>query len=476
MNGRLLLLTLILATALPSAGFAGDPIAEADRHVEALRGTNLPADTALVKQALREMLDHVQALQETVEGIEDPGLQRRGRIRLGAGMAEMARALMGTPCPPELDPEQCSIFTGLLREQSAPVLQQAKAQLEPIAPEDLEPHDRRMQRRALRLIDVLGGGAETPEERQDPADPPPPPDWAPDAQSRPAREGEHALVWADAWFSTHLGEGGQRVRTRSWEEGRSGHLGEVWTVRVAGRQGDRIEVELGAIDYESHCRAAAPLSPAFEVRLLVAEDDLAPVLTTSFERTWPDGTAVALRRGVPVGEGMVRFDDLLLPLPGLDEAVAGTTYRPPTPRPAQGGGGWLTSDAVLTLGDRPVAFTGRRSVKASIWATTRDGVHLATLVEACGSVTVRSDQAPHDSADGVLSRLDQSRAKHLVRAGTPLYWPDRSPAGRLARDHVFYGDALGGGELRCAELAFGDQQAEASLRVCVDAGDVFPVN
>ena len=459
----LTLLALLLATG---PVMAADRLAEMDRYVQELQGWRFPAGGQPTAGQLSELVELLGELRRLSDR-PPPGHADEVRLRLGEGFLQVARALLEVPCPTGLDASACAEYQDLLREQTDPMLLQAEVHFDGVDPAKMPRWDRVRLLEAYQQLALLRG------EPTDSMDPPALPDEAPESID-PVR---YSLVWADARFVTHRDGSGQELRDREWFDGRDAHLGEVLLVRVVGAADQFTEVEVVPAAGWRHCRADTPIDPAYQVRLLVLPTDLAPVLTTTFEHRWEDGTSVSVRPGAPTAEGRVALDGLVVTLPELPPVQVGVDYlAPPRWRGPQRDLGPLPGTANPTLGGRSVSIVGPRPPAVEAWD---DGAGLATFAGPCGTAVVHSDQGPTPGEpEGVVGTLARLSTRRKAVAGTRLYWPDGSVAGTLGTDRTFAEDQLAGLGYRCFATPFGTHREghrRPDLRLCIEEEDLSPV-
>lgn len=233
-------------------------------------------------------------------------------------------------------------------------------------------------------------------------------------------------------------------------------------LRVLGVQGGWVEVENPGSDEVAahHCRdPLAGLDP-FRLRFFVSADALAPVLARRFTHRYPDGTAIDLLPGLPLGGGPPgmqtsrrAFGSLTARLPPA--AIALSYPAAPAPAVARFR---QAADAAASAEGSEIVIGGARlragphSVVTgqAIAATPRrtGGAVLIDLADRCALVTARA--APEDvGAFGIGgaavaggTQMEGHVTDHDSRylyPGVELFWEDGSPAGtaRSARryDH-----------------------------------------
>jgi hypothetical protein len=160
-------------------------------------------------------------------------------------------------------------------------------------------------------------------------------------------------------------------------------------MKVVATHGEFVEVEV--ID-DAQC-AATKISKNDDItklHLYVKRADLAPALVKPFDKTFADGTHIALKPGValvPAAEGRyvaaVRGRAVELEIPSASVGHAYTVDRPSAL--AIGAQDYeIAAGARTTLGDRAVAFDGLHASKIETKAATT----LVTFEDRCTAVTV----------------------------------------------------------------------------------------
>jgi hypothetical protein len=463
---RRALLTVVAVLLMASSARAEGRLAEMDRHLQDLRTAAVSTGSEPTQQQLLRIVEQLGELRRLSDQ-PPPWLVDETRLRLGEGFLEIARALLGVPCPAGLDEQECTPFRDALVEQAEPMLQQAEVLLLGSEPSKLPEFDRvRLQEAYERLAELRGEPTRL-------SDPP----GLPDEQPLTAEPIRYSLVWADARFATHRNGTGHELRDREWFDGREAHIGEVLLVHVVGAAGQYTEVEVVPAEAWRHCSDDPPVDPAYRVRFFVLPQDLAPVLTTAFEHSWQDGTSVTLRPGVPVGDGKVALQGLVLPLPELPTIQVGLDYLPPERwrGPARDLGP-LPLPSNPTVAGRSVSTIGLWPPSAEAW---NEDVGLATFASPCGTAVVHSDRAPVAAEPGeIVGVLARMSTRQRAAEGTRLYWPDGSAAGEMAMDRTFTQEQLTGVGFRCFSTPFGRRREghrQPDLRLCIMEEDLSPV-
>ncbi len=226
---------------------------------------------------------------------------------------------------------------------------------------------------------------------------------------------------------------------------------------------------------------------AVDIAVWVQERDLAPVLVAPLDRRYEDGTSVALNPGAPILGERVWVDGYSLPVAPPPESV-GLLYRPVEPRPRSRAETSLVaaSTLVATLGgahvpwSRPVWNYAERPL-LSLTDEGDGGHHL--IVERCGTLEL-GFEGEYEALPpgGVLGGMagGSAQAGGSVAAGTPLLWPDGSPAGSVTEE-LWRADLLPGqGPMTCFAVGVGRElQAEGfrgdRAEVCVETSRIVAV-
>ena len=229
--------------------------------------------------------------------------------------------------------------------------------------------------RALALSVVLVPVVAVAESRVDP----------PGAGDAEALRG-NVLVWHDAAFYVEPSDAAATVHVATLTA-RKDLAGHVVPMHVLGTRGAFVEVEPAEADCTwSRFTTSDDLA---KLHLFVKRADLAPVVTKPFDKTFADGTHVALRPGVavvPEEDGVYAVslggDSLDVEIP---PASIGHAYTPERTKPVVvNAQDYAVAPATkATLGDRTVAITRHASAVDKRGATT-----LYTIDSRCAAVTV----------------------------------------------------------------------------------------
>ncbi len=244
---------------------------------------------------------------------------------------------------------------------------------------------------------------------------------------------DNVLVWHDAPLRTAPADDATALHVATLDGPRAERVGHVVPMHLVAMRGDYAEVELAG-DTGCTWTKLATNDDVGKLHLYVAKADLAPVLVKPFDKTFADGTRIALRPGVavvPTTGGRyalsVHGKTLEVELPG---ASVGTQYVPDKAKPAA----LTVRDVVLadgaqpTLGGQVVALGGLRTAGVDKHGDTA----LASLDERCVALTVsvaaKSLRTVDDEDDTIeggsgLGVLDL-RELDYVPALTPLSTPD----------------------------------------------------
>ncbi|MDI1434571.1 hypothetical protein [Polyangium sorediatum] len=211
------------------------------------------------------------------------------------------------------------------------------------------------------------------------------------------------LVWVDAPFYLAAMEDAPRLQLAKLDA-RKDHVAEAVPMRVVAAKGAFVEVEPlfldGAQNDVTNC-AWFHLRSQFDVerlRLFVKREDLAPVVTTKFTASYPDGSKIEVLPGAPIvpladGRSLVGFTFAWLPVV-LPAAAIGHAYVTPPKETRE------TFEPKFALHAKDVGFAETR-VPLRIWLMAP----LAATVEPkgaqvgfplsgpCGSATVLAAKA-----------------------------------------------------------------------------------
>lgn len=468
-------LLILSALAGPAVSAASPSLRALDREVQALRRAELPTEPAGAQAALKDLVERLGRV-DALLGDSSPADRDAALLRAGEGTLHAARAIAESPCPPALDAVQCALYSSLLAERAAPLLQKASKLLDAAGQGALSGGDRRR-------IEGLTGLRSRLEEAVEAA--PPAPSSRPPPE--PTRPGIHvakvaaplpsqwALVWRDAWFSGV----GQRLRARSGARG-PGHSA-LWLVRVLQERDEVLVVETGGpLRWDQHCQTDRPLPSAYRLRLQVSRSDVLPVLARALTLAAPGGEELRLERGSPVFDEGVLVGELLLPVSPPASVLALRYEATELPEPGPNGAGSISGEGLFFDG-RSVGFL-RESYNAEgrLHVAAHEGDRV-TVLNRCGRLTLRSSDVPAQEQSGLLGALlgDRDRSPLLqVAAGTVIHAPDGTPAGTLAEAITLPAHVLSEGPLRCTLLDFGSsgvhtaRGSESSLQICFDPKDV----
>ncbi|HEV7557499.1 MAG TPA: hypothetical protein VGO00_18675 [Kofleriaceae bacterium] len=260
----------------------------------------------------------------------------------------------------------------------------------------------------------------------------------------------NVLVWHDAAFYVEPSDAATTVHVATLTA-RKDLAGHVVPMHVLGTRGAFVEVEPTDVDCTwSRFTTSDDLA---KLHLFVKRSDLAPVVTKPFDKTFSDGTHVALRPGVavvPEADGVyaVSFggDDIDVEIP---PASIGHAYTPERAKPivvnAQDYA--LAPATKATLGDRPVRITRHASVVDKHDATT-----LYTIDSRCAAVTVAVPSGAVSAVDdgndtsvlteGRMGMIDV-RGSDYFPIATTLSTPSGIPVATAAKKIYLPGTGMG---------------------------------
>jgi hypothetical protein len=295
----------------------------------------------------------------------------------------------------------------------------------------------------------------------------------------------NVLVWHDAAFYVEPSDAAATVHVATLAA-RKDLAGHVVPMHVLGTRNGFVEVE-PATDIDCTWSRFTTTDDLSKLHLFVKRADLAPVLTRSFDKTFPDGTHVALRPGVAVVPEDNGIYAVSLAGDSVDVEIPpgsiGHAYTPERAKPvvvnAQDFA--LAPATKATLGDRPVSITRHASSIDKRGATT-----LYTLDGRCAVVTVAVPSAavsPVDDSDDALDLAEGHGAMIDVNGNdyfpiaTTLSTPSGIPIATAAKKIYLPGSGLG--KLACFDrrmwldtpstLAPDHDGVDDKLRLCAPA-------
>jgi hypothetical protein len=228
----------------------------------------------------------------------------------------------------------------------------------------------------------------------------------PAADPEGAADGEaisgSVLVWHDATFSTEPTDTAATLKLGALAKPRKERVGRVLPMRVVSTKGAYVEVEPAA-ELDCTWSRLATTDDVIHLHLFVKRADLAPVLARPFTKTFPDGTKLALKPGVPVvpaADGWyalaVGGNELAAEIPA---ASVGHSYKLDKPKPAGALAGHehlLAPHTTVKLGDRALALENLPAIGVEAKGDTT----LFTIEARCATITVAApSKAVHDSDD-----------------------------------------------------------------------------
>jgi hypothetical protein len=238
----------------------------------------------------------------------------------------------------------------------------------------------------------------------------------------------NVLVWHDAALYTAPAEDSTAIHLASLPGGRTEAVGHVVPMHVVATHGEFVEVELADGPGCTWTRLATNDDIA-KLHLFVKRDDLASVLVKPFEKTFADGTRIALKPGIAVvatSSGAyalsLRGHEVTAEIPA---ASVGYAYAPDKtkPRAMNLRDAALETAAKVKLGDQTVALGGLRV------GGVANG--LATIDDRCASLTVAVTDKSVKTVDEDDDTLEGSsglgvlgmRESEFIPALTPLATP-----------------------------------------------------
>jgi hypothetical protein len=475
-------LALLLAAGLSAqvalAGPYADELASMDATLADLQAMRLPADGKAAIEVLRAGVRDLEQLGAQAEAAGKAGSANH-RVcvltRLAEGYVAFFSALLDAPCPDGLTGESCDLYRGTLAERVA-AFGESSEKLERRIREELivagsgndklRGKETRRAKAAQAQLAVLRGLADAaaPGRPETPvlgalalpsevsfgspggavAHAPAPLPPRDDADAKPHAGDRYVQLRKTATLTS--GEEGGGVQLVPAAAPGEGPVPETLLARLLDTRGSRVLLELGAGDHRFHCHYDVPWEKAVRVYLWADLADLHPVTTGPVERSFPDGSGVALRPGALVVEEGVWADGLLLPL-DLPEDAVGVDYPESDAfgeRP-EGVSVLVGEAAMLSLGARrlprpPASYRDDGLVWTDSVGPGEDGV--VGFHSACGQITplAAAQRDPDLNGGGGLGGIFGSgpgtETRYRIPAGTALTWPDGGPAGVLAGDIV----------------------------------------
>jgi hypothetical protein len=206
----------------------------------------------------------------------------------------------------------------------------------------------------------------------------------------------NVLVWQDAAFYTDASEAAPMIHVATLAHR---DIGKVIPMHVLSIKGAFVEVEPANID----CGQAqlATSDDIGKLRLFVKRADLAPVLSKPFAKTFPDGTKVALKAGLPVlptTDGMATFavngNELTAEIPAAQIAHSYTFVTDRSAMNVSDRGFEVAPNTTVTLGERSASLGG---AVASV--ERRGDKALLSIEDRCASVQVNAPTKSVRDAD-----------------------------------------------------------------------------
>jgi hypothetical protein len=239
----------------------------------------------------------------------------------------------------------------------------------------------------------------------------------------------NVLVWHDAALYLEPADDAQSMHVAKLDAAREQRVGHAVPMRVVATHGDFVEVEV--ID-DAQCAATriAKNDDITKLHLYVKRADLAPALVKAFDKTFADGTHIALKPGVPLAPAadgryaaVVRGHAVELEIPSASVGYGYTSDRPTAF--AIGAQDYvIASGAAATLGDRAVAFDGLHASKIeakgdTTLVTFEDRCTAATVAVAAKSVHPTDDTPDSIGASSGIGVLDL-RGNDYIPAATAM--------------------------------------------------------
>ena len=310
-----------------------------------------------------------------------------------------------------------------------------------------------------------------------------------------AGEGGFALVWYDALLHRSPDDGAPLQAYDFGDVPRERRPGQVFTVTRLESRGEWVKV--GGVDgwlddqwRPIHCIGSDIFDmQGVDVAVWVHERDLAPVLTAPFELRHADGTYVSLTPGVPLIGGRPWLNGYSFPFSVPAESI-GLAYEPTPVEEAS-----LTPNTSYQAKPASIRVSlGGDSVPWSqpVWSYAEEPIVRLTeeidgkrhlVEERCGSFELAVEGAGHFTplpVGGVLGGMvsaGEPRPGGLVAAGTPLLWPDGTPAGLTVAELRRPELAPGSEPMTCIEVGVGRKLKTERFRgemaqICVETSRI----
>ena len=308
-------------------------------------------------------------------------------------------------------------------------------------------------------------------------------------------EGSFALVWYDALLHRSLDDEAPLQAYDFGDLPRERRPGQVFTVRRLESRGEWVKV--GGVDRwhddewrSIHC-IGSDIFDTHEVNVAVwvHERDLAPVLTAPFELRHEDGTYVSLTPGVPLIGGKPWLDGYSFPFSVPAESI-GLAYEPApfqeTSLPPSSNFAAKPASVQVSLGGDRVPWS------QPVWSYAEEPIVRLTeaidgkrhlVAERCGSFELAVEGSgeftplPIGGVLGGMAGAGEPRPGGMVAAGTPLLWPDGTPAGHTVAELRRHTLAPGSEPMTCIEVGVGRELKTERFRgemaqICVETSRV----
>ncbi len=242
----------------------------------------------------------------------------------------------------------------------------------------------------------------------------------------------NVLVWSDATFFLDADANGPRVQVAKLASARRDHVGQAVPMKVLGTSGEFVEVE-PTTGTDCVWTKLLPPDDLAKLRLFVKRSDIAPVVIKPFTKTWPDGTRIEVKPGLPViamkPQGYrVAVGDVWLTAALPADAIGYSYKAGGITRPKGQRHKFLVKPTKLALGD----LTAESTEPFGVPAVTKKGDNaLASLATTCVAATfsvsasaVEDGSIGHGSGSG-SGGIKQPMAgeRWVLTKGTPLFAP-----------------------------------------------------
>ncbi|MBL4634719.1 MAG: hypothetical protein JKY56_12670 [Kofleriaceae bacterium] len=303
------------------------------------------------------------------------------------------------------------------------------------------------------------------------------------------------LVWFDSELYTSP-EAEKSFRAYDFgKSGRAAHPAQAHVMQVIEDRGDWLRVAdpvswLREDSTSIHCLGSGAFwVENFSIELWVRADDLVPVLSQSFARSYDDGTFITLQPGTPIVGGHAWAKGYHFPV-SIPEEIVALRYRPASTGTVYERKGFTLVHAdqpQVALGGSPVEWNQEISNYASppFFRVNGDQTH-SYEASGCGAfeLSFKGQISELNKNDGVLGMLRSGGQKKVegieIPEGAELFWPSGTRAGMVVKTFRQGGSSKSDGARTCLKVPLGTKLKTAGYRndhvtVCVDTDAVRSV-